>query len=134
MQDTIEANSIERLIRRNQTASFTDEYNCKLRRLFPWTDAVNTKRPITEFGVIWVVVEPNTAVDKHNHDEEETFIAVGGEAELTIGDEKTMIRPGDVIYLPRFSEHQLHNLSPTLPFTMIDIYWDWAGKSDATLC
>ncbi|WP_265654656.1 cupin domain-containing protein [Verminephrobacter aporrectodeae] len=133
MQDTIEAQGIERLIRRNEAASFTNEYNCKLRRLFPWTDAVNTKRQITEFGVIWVVVDPSTAVDRHSHDEEETFIVVGGEAELTVGDEKTIIRHGDVIYLPRFSEHQLRNLSPSIPFAMIDIYWDWAGKSDATL-
>jgi len=133
MQDTIEAQSIERLIRRNETATFTDQYNCKLRRLFPWPGAVNTKRQITEFGVIWVVVEPATAVDRHSHDEEETFIVVGGEAELTVGEEKTLIRPGDVVYLPRFSEHQLRNLSLSIPFAMIDIYWDWEGQSDATL-
>lgn len=123
---------IESYIRRYADLTFTDEYNCKLRRLFPWAGQVNTKRPLTEFGCIWVQVEPHTDVDRHAHDEEETFIVVSGEAELAIESQVTTIGFGDVVYLPRHMHHQLRNRSH-LPFVMIDIYWDWGGQSDSSL-
>lgn len=123
------APALANLVRRGTDATFTDEYNCKLRRLFPWPNQVDTKRQITEFGVIWVVVEPGKAVDMHDHDEEETFIVVEGSAELTLGEEKTVLKRGDVAYIPRFARHSLRNLSDTEPFAMIDVYWDWRGRS-----
>ncbi|MCF5714919.1 cupin domain-containing protein [Pseudomonas tremae] len=124
--------SIESYIRRHADMTFTNEYNCKLRRLFPWPGSVNTKRPLTEFGCIWVQVEPGTDVDRHAHDEEETFIVIAGQAELSIESQTTTIKFGDVIYLPRHFQHQLRNQSSEA-FVMIDIYWDWGGKSDSTL-
>ncbi|MDG9668712.1 cupin domain-containing protein [Hahella sp. CR1] len=124
---------IETYIRRFKDATFTDEYNCKLRRLFPWQGKVNTHRPITEFGCIWVVVEPQKDVDRHSHDEEEAFIVISGEAVLEIDGELTTINHGDIIYIPRFCEHQLRNISTTVPFVMLDVYWDMGGKSDASI-
>ncbi|MBV7262653.1 cupin domain-containing protein [Photobacterium sp. WH77] len=125
--------TIEKYIRRNTAAEFTDEYNCKLRRLFPWDNKVNTRRPLTEFGCIWVVVEPGKDVDRHSHDEEEAFIVLSGECQLEINGEHTHISQGDVVYIPRHSEHQLRNRSSASPFVMIDIYWDMGGQSDVTL-
>jgi mannose-6-phosphate isomerase-like protein (cupin superfamily) len=128
-----EQNKLERLIRRGQDATFTDEYNCKLRRLFPWPEKVNTKRGLTEFGCMYVTLAPGDDVDLHNHDEEETFIVVSGEAILHVDGEETIIRPGDVAYIPRFSKHQLRNQSASIPYQMLDVYWDENGTSDATL-
>ncbi|WP_445495944.1 cupin domain-containing protein [Photorhabdus sp. SF281] len=122
---------IETLIRRKADIQYTDEYNCKLRRLFPWKGKVNTQRPLTEFGCIWVMIEPGKDVDRHSHDEEETFIVISGEAELFIDGETAIISYGDVVYLPRFSEHQLRNRSEKIPFVMLDIYWDMSGSSDS---
>ena len=116
------------LVRRGASASFTDEYGCKLRRLLPWPGQAETKRAVTEFGVIWVVIEPGTAVDAHRHDEEETFVVVSGEAELTLGQDRTTLAAGDTAYIPRFAEHSLRNVSATTPFAMIDISWDWQGR------
>ncbi|MBP2314297.1 cupin domain-containing protein [Azospirillum soli] len=120
----IDGLSLAELVRRGADARFTNEYNCKLRRLFPWPDNVNTKRPVSEFGVIWVVLDPGTVVDAHAHDEEETFIVVDGCAELTLNGETTVIGKGDVAYIPRFLTHQLRNPSADTPFVMIDVYWD----------
>jgi len=117
------------LVRRIPEAIYTDEYNCKLRRLYPWPGRVETKRPLTEFGVIWVVLEPGKAVDAHDHDEEETFIVIEGQARLTLNGEEVLLSRGDVAYIPRFARHQLHNVSDSRPFAMIDIYWDWRGRS-----
>ncbi len=120
--------SLEALVRRGAPAPFTDEYGCKLRRLLPWPGQAETKRPVTEFGVIWVVIEPGKAVDAHLHDEEETFIVLSGSAELVLGQERTSLAAGDTVYIPRFAQHSLRNESDTAPFVMIDIYWDWQGR------
>ena len=119
---------VERLVRRGAHAVFTDEYNCRLRRLFPWPSQVETRRPITEFGAIWVVVDCATDVEQHEHDEEETFIVIEGQAELTVNGRSTMLGRGDVAYIPRFARHGLRNLSTKVPFVMVDIYWDWRGR------
>jgi len=118
---------IEKLVRRNTDAIFSHEYNCNLRRLFPWRGVAETKRQITEFGCIWVVVDPGCTVDAHDHNEEEAFIVVSGRAQVTISGQQTELGTGDVAYIPRFSPHQISNPSDTVPFVMVDIYWDNAG-------
>lgn len=122
------APQVEALIRRGDDARFTDEYNCKLRRLFPWPERVETHRPITEFGAIWVRLDPGVSVDEHHHDEEETFIVISGSAELTINGAVTSITRGDTVYVPRNEPHSIRNVSPDIQFEMLDIYWDMGGK------
>ncbi|MBS0444644.1 MAG: cupin domain-containing protein [Proteobacteria bacterium] len=117
------------LIRRGEHAAFSDEYNCKLRRLFPWPGRVETHRPVTEFGVIWVRLDPGVDVDEHEHDEEETFIVVSGSAVLTLEGETANLRKGDVAYIPRFARHSIRNLSSLEAFEMIDVYWDKGGRN-----
>lgn len=120
--------SIEKFIRRSEHATYTEEYNCLLRRLYPWPELVETKRAITEFGAIWVQVEAYHEVDAHSHDEEETFIVTSGEATLIIGSEETLIHAGDVVYIPRHYHHQLINKSDEM-FSFVDIFWDMEGQS-----
>jgi mannose-6-phosphate isomerase-like protein (cupin superfamily) len=115
---------IEKLIRRGSNAIFSAEYSCKLRRLFPWPGVVETKRPVTEFGCIWVVVDPSCTVDTHEHDEEEAFIVVSGRARMTVSGQQTELGAGDVAYIPRLARHQIANPSEVEPFVMIDLYWD----------
>ena len=115
---------IERLVRRRSAATFRREYNCNLRRLFPWPGMVETKRPVTELGCIWVVVDPDCTVDSHEHDEEEAFIVVSGRARITVSGLETEIAAGDVAYIPRLARHEIVNPSEVEPFVMIDLYWD----------
>lgn len=125
---TLEFSDIEGLVNRFDSSRFTFEYNCSMRRIYPWHPYVETKRNITEFGVIWVEVHPETEVEMHQHDEEETFILTSGRAEIIIESQKTILNAGDVVYIPRYCLHQICN-----PFeeklVFIDIFWDFKGRS-----
>lgn len=123
--------NIENLIRRGSTAEFTNEYGVQTRRLFPWKGVANTKRPLTETGCMYVSIPAMGFVEAHNHDEEETFIVLEGEAVLNIDGAETSITEGDVVYVPRYCEHSLTNNSKTKAFLMLDVYWDENGASDS---
>lgn len=121
---------IEDLVQRSDDAGFTFEYNCNMRRIYPWTGVANTKRPMTEFGLVWVEVDPGTAVDAHEHDEEETFLILSGRAQLELEGQVTTLSAGDVVYIPRYWRHQMRNpFADKLVFA--DIYWDFKGRSRA---
>lgn len=125
----LESTTVDRLVRRGASNEHTDEYNCKIRRLFPWAGLANTKRPLTEFGCMIVTLEPGRQVDLHDHDEEETFIAISGSAILEVDGQTTELRATDVAYIPRLSKHSLRNPG-TDPFIMVDIYWDLGGSDN----
>ena len=119
---------IDALVQRHKDSKFTFEYNCDMRRIYPWGDKANTKRSITEFGMIWVEVKPGTEVVAHEHDEEESFLIIAGRAQLAIEGQSTVLERGDVVYIPRFWIHQMKNpFDETLVF--VDIYWDWKGRT-----
>ena len=119
---------LEKLVRRGADARFTDEYNCRIRRLFPWPDQVNTKRPLTEYGCMLVTLEAGKDVDRHSHDEEEAFIVISGSARLSVDREETTLRETDVAYIPRNVSHALQNDGPN-DFVMLDICWDLGGRT-----
>lgn len=119
---------IETFVQRRDDATTNIEYNCNLRRLYPWAGVVNTKRSISEFGVVWVTIDPMTDADDHDHDEEETFIVISGTARFELEDRSTVLKPGDVAYVPRFWHHRMANPG-TEPLVFIDIYWDDRGRS-----
>jgi len=57
-----------------------------------------------------VVYEPGKSVARHAHEHTEQVMAiVEGEVEVTIGDEKATLRPGDVCVMNRGVEHELHS-------------------------
>ena len=119
---------IEALVRRANDEAFSFEYNCHMRRLYPWAGTADTKRPVTEFGLVWVEVAPGTDVDRHAHDEEESFLIVSGAAELELEGRTTVLRPRDLVYIPRFWHHRMGNpFDETLVF--VDLYWDHRGRA-----
>lgn len=119
---------IDELVQRYKDSEFTFEYNCDMRRIYPWGDTADTKRPISEFGMIWVEVKSGTEVVAHEHDEEESFLIISGKAELEVEGQSTVLERGDVVYIPRFWTHQMKNpFEETLVFA--DIYWDWKGRT-----
>lgn len=125
--------NIETLIQRASQAAYADEYGVKTRRLFPWKGKVNTKRPLTEAGCMYVLLAPGEQVAPHQHDEEETFIVLEGQAELTVNGTHTLIEAGDVAYIPRHAVHAIRNPAPHARFQMLDMYWDERGASDCQL-
>lgn len=113
---------IETYIKRAYTAEFTFEYNCHLNRLFPWLGVADTKKPTTELGMIWVVVDEETAITGHHHDEEEAFVIVSGSAELFLEGQTTILARGDTAYIPRNWFHKMRNPNRE-KLTYIDLYW-----------
>ena len=119
---------IEDYVQRYSNAKMTFEYNCDMRRVYPWGGMANTKRSITEFGLVWVEVRAGTNVDAHEHDEEESFLIISGQAELIMEGKTTVLKKGDVVYVPRFWNHQMCNpFQETLIFA--DIYWDFKNRT-----
>ncbi|WP_350335407.1 cupin domain-containing protein [Coralliovum pocilloporae] len=111
-----------------QNTAPSHEYNCKLWRLFPWLNRIETLKEINGFGAIWVQLDPDHHVEAHQHDEEEAFIVIQGNATLTIEDNIFEIHPKDVVHIPRNAMHQLSNHSKVEPFIMIDLYWDQGSQ------
>jgi quercetin dioxygenase-like cupin family protein len=58
-----------------------------------------------------VVYEPGKSVQRHAHAEsEQVMVVVEGEVEVTIGDERRTLRPGDVCVVNRGVEHELQSV------------------------
>lgn len=105
-------------IQRNVSASTNYEYGCDLRRLYP-SNAVD---PIF-WGCAIATLRPSGAIIPHSHDEEETFIILSGEGRIHVDGSSEEVTVGDVIYLPRESEHALSNGSDEKPLEFLTIFW-----------
>jgi mannose-6-phosphate isomerase-like protein (cupin superfamily) len=105
-------------IARAAEATTSYEFNCDLRRLFPWAGVAD---PL--WGSAIASVRPNEATAPHSHDEEETFIILGGAGVISIDERTESIQRGDVIYLPRHSRHTIRNTSGEQPLEFLTIWW-----------
>jgi mannose-6-phosphate isomerase-like protein (cupin superfamily) len=105
-------------IARAAEATTSYEFNCDLRRLFPWAGVAD---PL--WGSAIASVRPNEATSPHSHDEEETFIILGGTGVISIDERTESIQRGDVIYLPRHSRHTIRNTSGKQPLEFLTIWW-----------
>lgn len=97
--------------------SFKREYGCDLRRLFPWEPM--RARP---FGGAWAVLNEGDATTPHAHDEEETFVFVGGEGMMNVDGREMPVRRGDTVYLEPFSVHTVRNTGRE-PLEMLCMWW-----------
>ncbi len=74
----------------------------------------------------------------HNHEQEEVYIVLEGEAEICLGHERGTLRAGQAAYVPSGTFHQLTNLGPT-PVRMVYVYGPagdvahWRQELDGTL-
>lgn len=58
----------------------------------------------------FVRYEPNSVAPLHAHDEEQVFIVVEGELEMTLGGEVRLMRAGDAALIPAWVEHTVRSL------------------------
>lgn len=57
-----------------------------------------------------VTLEPRGGqVPWHNHEQEEVYVILEGEAEMCIDEERHMLSAGQAVYIPPYSFHQLTN-------------------------
>jgi mannose-6-phosphate isomerase-like protein (cupin superfamily) len=74
------------------------------------------------FSLGHVTLDPNGGqVPWHNQDQEEIYFILEGEGEMCLGDEKTLLRSGQVVYIPPRVFHQLTNTGSS-PLRMIYCY------------
>ena len=72
--------------------------------------------------VVWTV-KPGGAVPLHSHPHEQLSYVLQGKAEVTLGDEKRVVGPGDLYHVP-FQSNLKHEVKVVgdEPFVEIDIF------------
>ncbi|MFB7941467.1 cupin domain-containing protein [Streptomyces sp. NPDC004779] len=91
---------------------------CDIRELYPWQGVV-----APPWNSTLCSIRPTESSTPHGHATDETFIFVSGEGHLRVGTERRPITPGDVVYIPHGTDHQVTNTSETDPLTFVSIYW-----------
>jgi mannose-6-phosphate isomerase-like protein (cupin superfamily) len=106
-------------VQKAKSAAVKFEYGCDLRRLYPWKGVADPA-----WGSVIASVRPGEATTPHAHDESETFIVLSGRGRIEVGAENEELEIGDVVLIPKNSQHQFHNLSEHEPLVFISIFWD----------
>jgi mannose-6-phosphate isomerase-like protein (cupin superfamily) len=104
---------------RANSATVKYEYGCDLRRLYPWHGVADPA-----WGSAIASVRPGEATTPHAHDESETFIVLSGRGRMEIDAESEELQTGDVVLIPKNSQHRFQNLSEREPLVFISIFWD----------
>ncbi len=107
------------VIRRMGDADWHATADIHMQYLYPWAGVVEPP-----FGAGWARVDPGETSQRHMHHEGETWFVTEGTGEIRMDDEVAMVRPGDVVYLPPFSRHTLHNPSTTDGLIFLTCYWE----------
>ncbi len=105
-------------IRKASTDVSKSEYGGDFRRIYPWAEVATPP-----WGSAWMTIAPGQTSNPHNHDEDETFIILSGTGFMTVDSETKPVEKGDVIYLPRFSQHHLQNASSMQPLELLCVWW-----------
>jgi len=95
--------------------------------------------PAKGFTMGYVILEPNGGqVPWHNQEQEEVYMVLQGRGEICVGEEKSEITAGQMVYLPPTVFHQLTNVGDS-PLHMIYCYCPggdvahWRQELDGTL-
>src|SRR5262245_38101369 len=96
----------------------SEPHGVLFKDLYPW-DAIDP----TPFGSSLAFVQPGGRTMLHSHDPAETFIICRGTGTISVNARSETVAPGDVIYLPPGSEHDLVNDSPTDELVFVSVFW-----------
>ncbi len=80
------------------------------------------------WSVGMTILPPGKSSSFHSHDVEcETWIIVSGEGEVRVGEERELVGPESVVFLPRNIKHQIINTGQE-PLRMFWIYTPPGGE------
>ena len=69
-----------------------------------------TTSEITQCSLAEELLPPGRTVTLHHHNSiEEIYYILSGEGEMTVGEERRQVGPGDAVYIPRGYAHTLNN-------------------------
>lgn len=79
----------------------------------------------------WSTLLPNKSFRSHYHEAmEEVFIILDGEVEITVEEEKAILKKGDAIVIPETAVHVMKNLTDReINYIAIGISRDIGGKT-----
>lgn len=104
---------------RQQATDLTEvEYGGAFRRIYPWTGVATPP-----WGAAFLTLDTASDSQPHLHDEDETFIFLEGNGYINVGDERSPVQKGDVVFLPRNVRHSVENPSPVQTLTFLCIWW-----------
>ena len=86
--------------------------------VYPW-EAIDD----TPFGASYAIVTGGGRTMLHSHDPAETFFICKGAGTIAIDGTAEPVGPGDVIYLPPHSQHDLTNASATDDLVFVSVFW-----------
>jgi len=109
-----------------QARSFASAANADtmvIQHLFPSRDIAEPP-----FHAAWVQISPEGKSQVHQHHDAETWYIASGHGLLTIRslrETKTQaVGPGDTVYLPPFTAHEVTNESATVALVFLTVYWE----------
>ncbi len=75
------------------------------------------------FGSMHCVVKPGLTSSVHSHHEYECFFITQGSGIMTIGADSAPVAAGDIVRIPAFADHTLHN-DATQDLHFLTFYWE----------
>jgi methionyl-tRNA synthetase len=106
------------LIRPMTETELTDAYGIRYQQLYP-----HGGEDLAPWGFGKAVVEPGGATEPHQHEENEVFVFLEGNGEITIGDERAAVHRDMAVLIPAGSRHQVTNGSADTRLVFLSVYW-----------
>lgn len=81
-----------------------------------------SSRPLVGLNMLasFVHYAPNSVAPLHSHAEEQFFVVLEGELEITLGDEVRLVGPGDAAHIPPWVPHTVRSLDA--PAYQLDVF------------
>jgi len=113
-------------IRSRSFDSSADAGAMAIQHLFPSPDIAEPP-----FHAAWVQISPGGRSQGHQHHDAETWYIASGRGMLTTessnGNKTQPVAPGDTVYLPPFTSHEVTNGSAEAPLVFLTVYWEDFG-------
>lgn len=88
--------------------------------------------PGLPFGSVFGSVPPGVSSKPHCHQDGEIFITLAGRADVEVGGRLVELGRGDMIFLPPFQVHAIHNRFDE-PYDIVSVYWEDIDAAAAAL-
>lgn len=115
------------LIHRIDPDDYVEAYDILCQGAFP---DVGAETHIPVYGM-WCLVPAGGVAKSHRHQEHETFVIVRGRGRMRVGEEETLVEPGDAILMPPFDTHELTNLSDDEELLFLSVSWEHLQEVEA---
>jgi len=86
------------------------------------------QRTMKEIGFLAsAILDKGKKIESHEDPMEEIYFIIMGEGEMSVGDEKRHVIPGDAVFIPPGAPHALENTGEDLLFLMVIASPNWQG-------